>query len=272
MTSRRRAASVTAALTCSVTLLAGITCTTAAAAADTSDGGEGNLANKSAQQIADDALQQLVGAQSLRLRTQTSADPTKLDLTLDRAGNCTGAISKGESGSVELIKRGNQVWMKPDAAFWKGQLPGKPGEEAAAKYENTFLHGTTKNSFLRNLSAACDLKAFQKSASTPEKPSSGHSSTPSHAPSVSLTKGRPTTEEGTRVLPVIKKAKGAVQTLYVAIDGKHYPRKLTAELNHRSGVILLSNYDTPVSTKTPAPGDTADISVLEKLLKDSQGA
>ncbi|MFF8784208.1 hypothetical protein [Streptomyces sp. NPDC015125] len=271
MTSRRRAASATAALTCSVTLLAGITCTAAAAAADTSDGGEGDLTNKSAQQIADDALRQLVGAQSLRLRTQTSADPTKLDLTLDRAGNCTGAISKGESGSVELIKRGNQVWMKPDAAFWKGQLPGKSGEEAAAKYENTFLHGTTQNSFLRNLSAACDLKAFQKSASTPGKPSSG-SSTPSHAPAVSLTKGRPTTEEGTRVLPVIKKAEGAVQTLYVAIDGKHYPRKLTAELDHRSGTILLSNYDTPVSTKTPAPGDTADISVLENRLKDAQGA
>ncbi|MEU6327285.1 hypothetical protein ABZ851_08365 [Streptomyces sp. NPDC047049] len=274
MTSRRRAASVTAALTCGVTLIAGITCTTAAAAAETSDGGEGDLASKSAQQIADDALQQLVGAQSLRLRTSTSADPTRLDLTLDRAGNCTGAISKGKYGSVELIKRGNQVWMKPDAAFWKGQLPGKSGEEAATKYENTFLHGTTKNTFLRNLSAACDLKAFQKSASTPEKPSSGgHTpSSPSHAPAVALTKGAPTTEEGTRVLPVIKKTKGAVQTLYVAIEGKHYPRKLTAELDHRSGTILLSNYNTPVSTKTPAPGDTADISVLEDRLRESQGA
>ncbi|MDT0457648.1 hypothetical protein RM550_18205 [Streptomyces sp. DSM 41527] len=274
MTSRRRAASVTAALTCGVTLIAGITCTTAAAAADTSDGGEGDLANKSAQQIADDALQQLVGAQSLRLRTRTSADPTKLDLTLDRAGNCTGAISKGKYGSVQLIKRGNQVWMKPDAAFWKGQLPGKSGEEAATKYENTFLHGTTKNAFLGNLAAACDLKAFQKSASTPEKPSSGgHTpSSPSHAPAVALTKGTPTTEEGTRVLPIVKKAKGAVQTLYVAIDGKHYPRKLTAELDHRTGVIQLSNYNTPVSTKTPAPGDTADISVLENRLKGSQGA
>lgn len=63
-----------------------------------------------------------------------------------------------------------------------------------------------------------------------------------------------------------------MQTLYVAIDGTHYPRKLTAELDHRSGTIQLSNYNTPVSTKTPAPGDTADISVLEKQLKGSQGA
>lgn len=168
MTSRRRAATATAALTCGAALIAGAACTGAAAAEDT-DGGEGDLANKSAQQISDDSLHQLVTAKSLRLRTQTSTDPTKLDLTLDRAGNCTGAISKGSLGRVELVKRGNQVWMKPDAAFWKSQLPGAEGRDAAAKYKNTFLHGTTKNAFLANLSTACDLTAFQKTAA-PRKP------------------------------------------------------------------------------------------------------
>ncbi|MFG2828999.1 hypothetical protein ACGFWI_16315 [Streptomyces sp. NPDC048434] len=271
MNSRRRAATATTALTCGVALLAGVACTAAAVTADASDGGEGDLANKSAQQISDDALQQLVAAQSMRLRTETSADPTKIDLTLDRAGNCTGAISKGELGRVELIKRGDQVWMKPDAAFWKSQLPGKKGDDAAAQYKDTYLHGTTKNTFLRGLSAACDLKAFQKSAAGPERPPSH---TPSAAPSssVSLTKGRPTTQEGTRVLPVVKKARGGVQTLYVAIDGKHYPRKLTAEVDHQTDTILLSNYDTPVSTKTPAPSSTADISVLEDQLRGSRNA
>ncbi|BDH15509.1 hypothetical protein [Streptomyces hygroscopicus] len=268
MTSRRRAATATTALTCGVALLAGAACTGAAAAA-ASDGGEGDLANKSAQQISDDSLRQLVAAKSLRLRTQTSADPTKIDLTLDRAGNCTGAISKGELGRVELVKHGNQVWMKPDAAFWTSQLPGKEGADAAAKYKDTFLHGTTKNAFLRGLSAACDLKAFQKSAVAPgEPPSGGPSRSPS--PSVALVKGRPTTHEGARVLPVIKKAQGAVQTLYVAIDGKHYPLKLTAEVDHQTGTILMSNYDTPVSVKTPAPGETADISALEELLQGSR--
>ncbi|MFG2491372.1 hypothetical protein ACGFSD_09970 [Streptomyces caniferus] len=267
MISRRRAATTTAALTCGVALLAGVA-STAAASAGTSDGGEGDLADKSAQQISDDALQQLLAAQSLRLRTETSADPTKLDLTLDRAGNCTGAISKGEYGRVELVKRGDEVWMKPDAAFWKGLLPGKKGDDAAAKYRDTFLHGTTKNSFLRGVSAACDLKAFQKAATGPERRPSG---TPSPSHSASLTKGRPTTQEGTRVLPVVKKTRGAVETLYVAIDGKHYPRKLTAAVDHQTGTILLSNYDTPVSTKTPAPDETADIAALDDLLKGSQG-
>ncbi|MGW7575270.1 hypothetical protein [Streptomyces sp. NPDC054765] len=272
MTSRRRAATATAALTCGAALFAGAA-GTGAAAAGAADGGEGDLANKSAQQISDDALHQLVAAKSLRLRTQTSADPTKLDLTLDRAGNCTGAISKGELGRVQLVKHGNQVWMKPDAAFWKSQLPGKAGDDAAAKYQDTFLHGTTKDAFLRGLSAACDLKAFQKSAVGPDRPPSGApSASPSPSPSATLVKGRPTTQEGARVLPVIKKAQGAVQTLYVAIDGKHYPLKLTAEVDHQTGTILLSNYDTPVSATTPPPGKTADISALENQLQGSQSA
>ncbi|MGX1855142.1 hypothetical protein OIU91_17560 [Streptomyces sp. NBC_01456] len=268
MTSRRRTVTATVALTCGVALIAG---SSAAVAAEDADGGEGDLAHKSAQQISDDALHQLVAAQSLRLRTRTSADPTTLDLTLDRAGNCTGAVAKGSLGRVELVKRGNQVWMKPDAAFWKSQLPGDKGDRAAAKYKDTYLHGTTHNTFLRGLSAACDLRAFQKSAAGPDK-----EQTPPGAPSPSvtptLTKGRPTTQDGTRVLPVVKKADGAVQTLYVAIDGKHYPRKLTAEADHQSATILLSDYGTPVSDTTPAPGRTADISALEDLVQGTRSA
>ncbi|AOP50202.1 hypothetical protein [Streptomyces lydicus] len=267
MTSRCRAVTATAALSCGAALLAGAACTGVAAAGDPD--GEGDLAGKSAQQISDTALHELVAAHSLRLRTRTSADPTELDLTLDRAGNCTGAISKGPSGRVEIIKHGTQVWMKPDAAFWKSQLPGSKGEEAAAKYKNTFLHGTTHDDFLHSLSEACDLTAFQKSAAGSDEPPSGAPS-PSRTPT--LTKGRPTVHEGARVLPLVKKADGVVQTLYVAIDGKHYPLKLTAEVDHQTGTILLSNYGTPVPATTPAPGDTADISALENLLQGTRGA
>ncbi|MFI0711932.1 hypothetical protein ACH4SK_14990 [Streptomyces inhibens] len=270
MTSRRRAATAAVALSCGAALLAGAASTDAVATADDPDG-EGDLAGKSAQQIADTALHELLAAHSLRLRTRTTGDPTQLDLTLDRAGNCAGTISKGALGRVEIIKRGTQVWLKPDAAFWKSQLPGSEGTTAANKYKDTYLHGTTKgDAVLQSLADACDLKAFQKSATGHDKSSSATPSpsrTPSPSATATLTKGRPTTLEGTPVLPVVKKANGDVQTVYVAINGKHYPLKLTAEIDHETGTILLSNYDTPVSAKTPAPGDTVDISSVKELLE-----
>ncbi|WP_053163288.1 hypothetical protein [Streptomyces noursei] len=235
------------------------TCAAAAPADDPGD--EGDLAGKTAQQISDDALHALLGAHSLRLRTASSTDATKLDLTLDRAGNCAGNVSKGPLGRVDLIKHGKDVWLKPDAAFWKSQLPGDEGTTAARNYQGRFLHGTTDDAFLQSIATACDLTAFQKSVA-PQSPAPQDPSSPSTS-SVTLSKGRPTTHEGTRVLPVVKKVGDATQTVYVAIQGTHYPLKLTTQVDGESSTVLLSDYDHPVPAHTPPPGQTADISVLE---------
>ncbi|GAU64997.1 hypothetical protein SSP35_01_03340 [Streptomyces sp. NBRC 110611] len=272
MTSRRRAVATTAALACGAALIAGAAYMGAPSAPGDPDG-EGDLAGKSAQQISDDALGELVAAKSLRLRTQTTANPTKLDLVLDRGGNCAGSISKGPFGRVQIIKRGNKVWLKPDAAFWKSQLPGREGTEAAEKYKNKYLHGTTRDDFLQSLSVACDLTAFQESAVGPSQPPSGTpppSAPLSPTPTPTLSKGKPTVHEGTPVLPVTKKFDGVVQTLYVATNGRPYPLKLTAEANHQIGTILLSNYGTPVPTKTPDPRDTVDVAVYEDLIQGTK--
>ncbi|MCK7622958.1 hypothetical protein MUU72_07580 [Streptomyces sp. RS10V-4] len=237
-------------------------CTAGAAAPAAGGGGEGDLAGESAQQISDDALHQLAGATSLRLRTSTSTDDTALDLTLDRAGNCAGNISRGRLGRVDLIKRGKDVWLKPDAAFWKSQLPGEEGADAARTYRDRYLHGTTDDSFLQSVAAACDLTAFQRSmAPRPPDPQGADPQDPS--PSATLTKGAPTTRDGTRVLPIVKKAGDATQTLYVAVQGRHYPTELTTEVDGETGTIRLGAYDRPVPSHTPDPSRTADISVLE---------
>ncbi|UQA93488.1 hypothetical protein [Streptomyces halobius] len=265
MISGHRTVTATTALGCGAALLAGAAWTGLAAASGPDDG-EGDLANNSAQQVSDTSRRELLAAKSLRLRTETSVSPTKLDLTLDRAGNCTGAISKGESGRVELIKRGKQVWMRPDAAFWKTQLPGDEGTFAAKKYRGRFLHGTTDDAYLQHLSAVCDLTAFQKSAAGPDRPPSPPPGSPTpRAPA--LHKGKPTVHEGIRVLPVIKKAGQATQTLYVAIKGKHYPVKLTTTIDRESSTLMLSNFEKPVPSKTPPRDKTVDISVLEDRLQ-----
>ncbi|MGW5936842.1 hypothetical protein ACWIG3_26955 [Streptomyces celluloflavus] len=260
MTSRHRSATAVTALTCGAALLGVVACTGLAAASGS--GGEGDLAGESAQQISDNALHELVTAQSLRLRTENTADPTKLDLTLDRAGNCAGTISRGTLGRIDLVKRGDQVWMKPDAAFWKSQLPGSRGTAAADTFKGRYLHGTTDDPFLQQLSRACDLAGFQRQAAVPEHPPA-----PGATPAPALAKGAPTVQDGTRVLPLTRKNDGATQTLYVAIDGPHYPRKLTAASDHETGTILLSDFGRPVPVKIPAPGVTLDISALNEQMQ-----
>jgi hypothetical protein len=58
----------------------------------------------------------------------------------------------GHGGSVELVKRGEQVWMKPDTAFWKAQVPGPQGDAVAQLFKGRYIHGTTKDAMLKGLS------------------------------------------------------------------------------------------------------------------------
>ncbi|MFG2227872.1 hypothetical protein [Streptomyces sp. NPDC048644] len=265
MTSRRRTATQFTALTCGAALFSGVACTGVAVADDPGD--EGDLAGKTAQQISDASRKELLAATSLRLRTQTSVDETKLDLSLDRSGNCIGTLSKGVYGRVDIIKHGKQIWMKPDDAFWKGQLPADAAADIIARVKGRYLHGTTSDTMLSALSAPCDLAAFQKQTAGPEHPQSTPPSPgASPTPELTLSKGKPTVQEGTRVLPVIKKRGQATQTLYVAIEGKHYPRRLTTEIDHETATLLLSNYGVPVAATTPSPADSLAISTLKGKL------
>ncbi|MCB5911770.1 hypothetical protein [Streptomyces pinistramenti] len=271
MTSRRRTASGLTALTCSAALLAGGACAGVAVADDS--GGEGDLAGKTAQQISDLSRQELLAATSLRLRTLTSVDETKLDLSLDRSGNCTGTLSKGAYGRVDIVKHGKQIWMKPDDAFWKGQLPADAAADIIARVKGRYLRGTTSDTMLSALSAPCDLAAFQKQTAGSGRPQNTPSPGASPTPQLTLSKGKPTVQEGTRVLPILKKRGPATQTLYVAIEGKHYPRRLTTEVDHQSATLLLSNYGAPVPSATPSPADSIAISTLKgKLPGESQGS
>ncbi|GAA3165852.1 MULTISPECIES: hypothetical protein [Streptomyces] len=266
MISRRRTATGITALTCGAALLGGLAGTGSAQPRDS--GGEGDLAGKSAEQISELARKELLAATSLRLRTSTSVDATRLDVTMNRSGDCTGAVSKGRYGKVELIKHGRQVWLKPDDAFWKGQLSADAAASVIARVKGRYLHGTTDDPLPASIAAACDLAAFQKQTAGSGSPESPTPTPPgaSPQPKLTLSKGEPTVQEGTRVLPILKTRGGARQTLYVAIDGKHVPRRLTAEVDHQTATILLSNYGTHVSPKTPAAARTMEITEVEDQL------
>ncbi|MFI2454276.1 hypothetical protein [Streptomyces sp. NPDC019539] len=105
-----------------------------------------------ARQIAEKAREALLGAQSVHITSKGDlrepGSPNELDLALDRSGNCAGTVSMGDEGSVEIIKRGATVWMKPDAAFWKNQVPGG-GDTVKELVGDRYLRGTTDNGLLK---------------------------------------------------------------------------------------------------------------------------
>lgn len=209
----------------------------------------------SAQQIADRSRDALLSAHSLHLSTRGTPGrgipSMTLDLTLDRKGDCTGSVDLGSSqGSVRIVKRGNDVWVKPDADFWKSQVP-YGGAAFAAILNGRYMKGSADDPRLRDVTHGCDLDTFRKLVGDHADNEGG-----------TLNKGRRTTLDGAPVVPVTRLRDGTTQTVYVAATGKPYPLRITVRGGGANAVVGLSAFDKPVPTATPPPDQTYDINAL----------
>lgn len=208
-----------------------------------------------AQQIADRARDALLDAHSMHLSTRGDLGkghtPMSLDLTLDRSGNCDGSVDLGNSqGSVLIVKRGNDVWVKPDADFWKNQVPDG-GPAFAAILNGRYMRASATDPRLLTLTKACDLDTFQKLVSDNADNDAG-----------TLNKAARTTLGKASVVPLTRMRGGTTLTLYVAATGRPYPLRLTLQGDGADATVNFSAFDKPVPTSTPPPQDSFDINAL----------
>ncbi|MFK0255053.1 hypothetical protein [Streptomyces sp. NPDC090445] len=240
MSGFRRVAAVLAAGAAS-TLLAGF-------AAPAGNG----IEDESARVIVDRARAELAGARSVHMvaQVQDAAGATTLDLRLDVNGNCAGRVGlpKG-GGSAEMVKRGQDIWLKPDTAFLTSQVPGPAGKDAAALINDRWIHGSAENVLLRGLTQVCDLSEFQrKYAAQPA--------------SENLTKGGTATVDGAPAITVTGRDGADTATYYVATEGKPYLLRVEGVESGQRGRADFSDYNEPVPAKTPPPQESVDLSDL----------
>lgn len=211
-----------------------------------------------AQEIADRSRDALLDTESLHLRSEgdlgEGRSPMTVDLTLDREGNCAGGIDLGnDEGSVEIIKRGDMVWLKPDSDFWKNQVP-VGGTTFEAILDGRYMRGEASDSRLRTVVEVCDLDTFRQLLSDNADTAGG-----------TLTKDTTTTVDGVRAVPVTRSGTagaGPELTLYVATEGKPYPVRITVRGEGTDAAVDFSGFDKPVPTATPPDDETVDVSAL----------
>ncbi|MET7369887.1 hypothetical protein ABZS61_29260 [Streptomyces sp. NPDC005566] len=208
-----------------------------------------------AREIADRSRDALLDIRSLHLHSEgdlgEGRSPMTVDLTLDRDGNCVGGIDLGEDeGSVEIVKRDDMVWLKPDSNFWKNQVP-VGGTTFDAILAGRYMKGEASDSRLRPMVQVCDLDTFHELLSDN-----------ADAPGGTLTKGTVTTVDGVRAVPVTRTGDDRELTLYVASEGRPYPVRITVQDGGEDAAVDFSGFDKPVPTATPPADDTVDISAL----------
>lgn len=208
-----------------------------------------------AEQIAERSRKALLDVRSVHLRARgdlgENRSPMTSDLSLDRSGNCAGGVDLGEDrGSVEIVKRGDDVWLKPDTDFWENQVPigGQAFEDVLA---GRYMKGSASDPRLRPVVEACDLDTFRELVADDAGTAAG-----------AFTKGEVTRVDGVRTVPVTRALHGQELTTYVKTGGEHHPVRITVRGDGADAAVDFSGFDEPVPAATPSVDETVDVSTV----------
>ncbi|MYR41363.1 hypothetical protein [Streptomyces sp. SID5910] len=204
-------------------------------------------------QIADRAVEATKGARSLRMAGDVPDDESggtiRIDLAMDRQGECAGTMSLDGQGRAELIKTGGTLYMKYDEKFLRAQSEGEPAADtdaAVAMLAGKWTKMAATGQDAKDLAGFCDLDSMLG-----EMESSGQD----------VTRGKAATV-GDRPALVLHEKDGADRnTLYVATEGKPYLLRFDSASPTDPGTMTFSAYDEPVAAKAPS-GQVLDLDAL----------
>ncbi len=217
------------------------------AGCSTKSGGEGTttppaatdngVANLTADEILARATTALASATSFKAKGDITSDGTKVSLDVQFSGKDFKGNMSGEGLQFEIIKVGNDVYLKAPDAVWQTLLP--PGQEAAlALLKGKYVKVDASNPQFASLAGSLDTSEILK-------------------PEGSLTKGEAKVVNG---VPTIGLADGTAGTFYIATQGEPYPIRFEGKAGE--GGIDFSDFNASAAVTAPAAGEVFDLQSL----------
>ncbi|MGW0011206.1 hypothetical protein ACWDVX_15805 [Streptomyces tendae] len=209
-------------------------------------------------QISERALKATTEARSLRMTgtvpDEESGGTIKIDIALDRRGDCAGTMGMNGQGEAELIKTGDTLYLKYDERFLRAQSKGEPQADTEALV--SLLAGRwTKMSAggadAKEMAGFCDLDKLLEDAGD------GNDDTPT-----TVTRGKATTVDGTPAFTLHETDGSERNTVYVATEGKPYLLRFESGSKQEPGALSFTGYDEPVPAEPPS-GDVLDLDGLD---------
>ncbi|MEU1479246.1 hypothetical protein [Streptomyces sp. NPDC005760] len=184
----------------------------------------------SAKEIYDTGMKTNAEAGSFHEKMDREGSTSDLRLS---ATECVGTVELSGKGSFEIIRKGSDIWAKPDSAFAKG-MNAAIGETALSA--DKWVHGTSSNALMAKLASWCHPEQL----TAPDTLDAG----------TKATKGKVTTVDGQQAVPVVGTEKGESVTWYVATTGKPYFIKQDSTGSNTLD-LADSDFGTPVGAKAP---------------------
>ncbi|WEH17485.1 hypothetical protein [Streptomyces sp. VNUA24] len=204
---------------------------------------DGPFAGLTGGEIADKAVKATSGADSLRMKgeiqDESAGGTVRMDMAMNRKGDCAGTMSMGGEGQAELIKVGDTLYMKYDEAFLRAQSKDSSKEEAdmvvdmlAGKWTKT--SATSADS--KDMASFCDLDTVLADFEDVNS---------------DATRGKTAEVDGTPAIVLKEKDGKDSYTLYVATKGEPYLLRVVSKSAKEPGDLVFTDFDKPVPAEAP---------------------
>ncbi|MCX4550482.1 hypothetical protein OG204_14335 [Streptomyces sp. NBC_01387] len=209
-----------------------------------------NPTSEDGGELATKAMKATRGASSLHVNgdiSDSESGKVRLDLSLDKKGECKGTMGLGDEGTMGIIRTGGVVYMQYDEKMLRTQSKGesKADVDAAVKMlAGHWVKMSPTDPDIKDLAALCDLKDLLsdlKGTDTAAK------------------KGKDLTVDGQKATTLTEKDGKTDYTLYVAAEGKPYILKTIMKGGDQPGTLAFSEFEKPVDAKAPAKKDIVDL-------------
>ncbi|MET8659921.1 hypothetical protein [Streptomyces griseus] len=209
----------------------------------------GLFAGVSGPEVVNKAIKRTNGVESLRigLDMTTSDGPVKADFATSLGGDCTGTMTMGGTGTMEVRKTGDTVYTKLDEALLREQSEGEPKADVDAAVKliaGRWMESKASEPETKDTIEFCDLKGllaeFEEGDSAARK------------------KG-PTTVAGKPALRLTEKEGKETFTIDVAAEGDPYILRVASRGGEEPMTMNLSEFDEPVVVEKPAAKDIVDL-------------
>jgi hypothetical protein len=204
------------------------------------------LASLTANKVATEAFANLKAAPSVTMDGTLAESGANyvIKLGLRPGHGCTGTIGTGSQGSFKLIVIGKTVYFDPDDKFWTAN-GGSGASTVVALVAGRYIKTTTANKDMASLSSLCDLSQTLGSLTGTKD---------------QLTKGKPVTLGGVRVLPLTDSDGSTAQ---VTDTSKPELIQITAPKGSSDGSgTLVFSVGAPVTLTAPPASQVIDGSLV----------
>lgn len=212
-------------------------------------GGGSDFADRSADTIQKESVKDMQALEAVHMEGSVTQQDNEigLDLSLNTNGDCAGSVSRGDSGSAEVVTVDDTSWFKPDDEFWEAQA-GPAAEQIIDQVGDNWVQLPEGD---QSFASFCDLEGLLDQIGDDQEKTSKKGETEDVADQEAVKLTRDNDQGGTT-------------TVWVAVEDPHHILKVEREGGDSPGTITFSEFDEGGSIEAPAEDESITVEELQQ--------